>query len=196
MTTQPIRFAAAARESQAVFRAAMQALARPGELHALPEVAPFAVERARSAFALLAALADHEVCIAVTGGRADDAIAARLATGSRLVEPEVAEYVLALSDDAALPALLDRGTIETPEHGATLICAVEALGDEGTLVLSLQGPGVPGASRARVTGISRETFAARSAACESYPMGIDMFLVDRRGLCIGLPRTTVVRVED
>ena len=194
MTAQPIRFTPAARESQAVFRAVLQALARPGLPQALPPVAPFVVDSAKYAFAVLAALADHEVMIAVTGGE-EAAHQARLATGSTIAPLDQAEYVLALKDDPAIVPVLGRGTIEAPEAGATLIVSVASVSDERGIALRLSGPGVPGSVVANVRGLSTETVAARSVACSGFPTGIDLLLVDESGRCIGIPRTTTVEVE-
>jgi alpha-D-ribose 1-methylphosphonate 5-triphosphate synthase subunit PhnH len=194
MTTQAVVFTPAARRAQAVFRAALQALARPGQISTFPEGADFPVGAARHAYALLLALADQEVTLAVTGADEPTTRFASLGTGSRLVPVPQAEYLLAVEDPGALLLQLHRGTLETPEDGATAIIAVEELGGEG-LRLRLAGPGIPGTNTLAVRGISPATVAARNEACQDYPLGIDLFLVDREGRCVGIPRTTQTEME-
>lgn len=194
MSTQNIVFTPAAKESQAIFRAALQALARPGRVYKLPQVRDFPRAEARYAYAVLAALADHEVSICVTGATEAEATFASLGTGARLAAVAEADYVLALEDDATVPASLKRGELEVPEGGATLIARVEQLG-AGPLCLLLAGPGVLNAGELSVTGLSTETIGARNVACASYPLGIDVFLVDPDGRMAGIPRTTILCAE-
>ena len=85
MSTQAVVFTPAARRAQAVFRAALQALARPGQIATFPEGPDFPVGAARHAYALLLALADQEVTLAVTGADEPTTRFASLGTGSRLV---------------------------------------------------------------------------------------------------------------
>lgn len=194
MSAQHVLFTTAARESQSVFRQALQALARPGSVYQLPEVRPFPRLEARYGYALLSAVADHEVSIAVTGASDAEAAFASLGTGARPVPPEEADYVLALADDPGLPRRVQRGLPDTPELGATLIVVVRTVG-AGGLALGLTGPGVASSASLSVTGLVRETVLARNEACAEYPLGIDLLVVDGDGRLAGIPRTTNVTLE-
>ena len=195
MTTQTIIFTPAARQAQADFRAALEALARPGTATQVSGTPAFPVSGAEHAYSLLLALADQEVTIGVLGGGETVARFASLGTGSRIAPWERAGYVLCLDDPGAALRELQRGDIETPELGATAIIFVEALGIAGGLMLTLSGPGIAGFARVSVSGLSRATIAARNEACAVYPQGIDLFLIDSAGACIGMPRTTTVTLE-
>jgi alpha-D-ribose 1-methylphosphonate 5-triphosphate synthase subunit PhnH len=194
MSTQSILFTSAARESQAVFRAVLQALARPGRIYQLPAVREFPRADARYGYAILAALADGEVSICLTGASEAECAFASLGTGARLSRVGEADYALALEDDPTVPISLTRGELETPEDGATLVALVRRIGADG-LALSCAGPGVRSSTRLRVAGLSSETMAARNVACSAYPLGIDLILVDVDGRVAGIPRTTTVTVE-
>ncbi len=189
MTAQAVVFTPDARQSQEDFREVLECLARPGRLGRVGE-SPFPLTGARHAYALLRALADQEVSISIDGAEESVARFASLGTGSRLVESEVADYVLFLTDPGDQLAHLCRGELEVPEFGATAVVLVESLASGDRYVVS--GPGVPGAREFRMSGISPATLVARDAACAFYPLGIDIVFVDPGGRMVGLPRTTVI----
>jgi alpha-D-ribose 1-methylphosphonate 5-triphosphate synthase subunit PhnH len=186
--TAPIVHTAPTREGQAVFRAVLDAMARPGTVFLLS-----ATERA-PAFAVLRALADNEVTVAVPG----DPVLERqlsLSTGSRAASVGEAAYVWFPSDPGEALLGLSRGEPETPEDGATAVITAASVG-EGALWLALAGPGIRDAAQLCLDGVSAATIAARNAACAAYPLGIDLVFVDARGRCAALPRTTTVQVEE
>jgi alpha-D-ribose 1-methylphosphonate 5-triphosphate synthase subunit PhnH len=82
------------------------------------------------------------------------------------------------------------GTITDPDDGATLIIGCR-LG-EGRL-LRLRGPGIQHQSEVRVADLPLAFWQLRATKI-SYPLGIDLFLVDG-GQVIGLPRSTVIELE-
>jgi len=82
------------------------------------------------------------------------------------------------------------GTITDPDEGATVIVACEV--GEGQ-ALHLHGPGIQHTNEVRIDRLPVEFWHLRAAKI-SYPLGIDIFLVDG-GQVVGLPRTTVVEIE-
>ncbi|MCC6266836.1 MAG: phosphonate C-P lyase system protein PhnH [Dehalococcoidia bacterium] len=192
MSAQAVIFTPQARQAQSDFREALECLARPGRIGFVGPTT-FPVAAARHAYGLLLALADQEVSIAVPG--ADQALArfASLGTGSRLVEMAQADYVFFIEDPGAVFTLLRRGEPELPESGATAIVSVGSLAQGEPYLLA--GPGIAGVASLRVSGLSTASFLARDAACGSYPLGIDLFLVDAEGRLMGLPRTTRITPE-
>ena len=189
MSAQAVIFTPQARQAQADFREALECLARPGRVGRVGDAA-FPVSTGRHAYSLLLALADQEVSIAVTGADETAGRFASLGTGSRLTEPDKADYVLCLGDPAQLLRELRRGTLEIPEEGATAIIAVQSLVSGRSW--TLRGPGIAECSTLRVCGLSGESIESRNAACTEYPLGIDLFLVDHEGRLVGLPRTTSI----
>ncbi len=195
MTNERVVAGPAGEESQRLFRLAMDALARPGKGVVFGPVRPSPFGPASHGFALLRVLADREVSIALYGSDPEGVRLAGDETGSRVVGLNEADYVFATSDPGATASELKRGLPETPEDGATLVVSVDSVAG-GDLVLGLRGPGIDGERVVRVAGISTALIDARNGACAAYPLGIDLFLVDREGACVGLPRTTVVRIEE
>lgn len=128
-----------------------------------------------------------------------------LRSNSRLAVPEQANFVLFLDDTCAeLVAQLNVGTLLEPEASATVFLCVERLAQlsqhvvneeqesfsTGALRLTLRGPGIEHAHEVALWGVSESMYTALQNARRSYPLGIDLYLVDAHGACIGLPRTT------
>ena len=84
------------------------------------------------------------------------------------------------------------GTLTDPHLGATVVLEVEELEadpPEGRPALTLRGPGIE-VSR-RLSGVWRPDWpTTRNVKTAEFPLGIDLFLVDRRGSTSALPRTT------
>jgi len=170
-------------EAAHAFRAAMEAMARPGLIQtvrgALPP-APLSV----AAGVLLLTLADPTTPVHLASSHDSEGVRDWLAfhTGAPLVAAEKA--VFAVGTWEALPvARLPVGTAEYPDRSATLIVEVAALVAEGA---RLTGPGIRGAAH-----LSLPEVAAFRANRALYPLGFDTFLTCGDRLA-ALPRSTVV----
>lgn len=90
------------------------------------------------------------------------------------------------------------GTLESPEHGATLLLLVSALGSEqaqvGGQCLKLSGPGIPGTLKLAVSGLHTGWLASRADWIAGFPLGVDLILCDSRSFT-ALPRTTRIELE-
>ncbi len=181
--------------SQAIFRAAMEVLARPGSISVLPglPIAPPPLSAAAAAVAL--ALCDFETPIWL-----DEALTAepgvadylRFHTGARMVaEPREAAFAIAATP-TRLPELaaFGLGTLDYPDRSTTLILQVAGLDDATGWHLS--GPGIAESSRLRVMGLRPDFVAERQALAPLFPQGLDIIFVAGARLA-ALPRTT--RVE-
>jgi alpha-D-ribose 1-methylphosphonate 5-triphosphate synthase subunit PhnH len=146
--------------------------------------------------AVLTTLLDHEVtfCAVGEGAReAEERISLR--TGARIAPPAEADFALALGGDSGGRLReLKRGTLEEPAEGATAVWAVRRLSDHGHLTLALSGPGVFGERTVRIEGLTASEVEAILLFRSDYPRGVDAYLVDGRGMMIGLPRSTRLRV--
>lgn len=188
------------RETQATFRAALDALAWPGQIGRLPVAArgapgnPWAV-------ALLLTFLDHETSLAVEPGPAAAAVARFVGprTQAAPAPAEAADFVLAdaATLDPDLPRRLRLGSLAFPDDSATLVVTVPSLAPVGAtgLRLDLAGPGVPPGHGLRLDGVPTAFVAARNEATRGYPRGVDLFLIDHAGRLAALPRSTRVRVE-
>lgn len=181
-------FAEPVGEAQATFRAVLDAMARPGRLHAAGEhlAAPAPLHGATAA--VLLTLVDNETPLWLDR----DASAARdwlaFHCGADIVAATArAQFALALS----LPELttLSAGTDEAPEDSATLILQVAALGT-GTRY-RLNGPGLREPAVLSVSGLPRNFAAAWQQNHALYPRGIDIILCSGTTLT-ALPRSVSI----
>lgn len=165
------------------FRAAMEAMARPGRIESVTGAAPPA-PLSVAAGVLLLTLADPTTPVHLAPSHDTEAVRGWLAfhTGAPLVEAERA--VFAVGTWEALPvARLSVGTAEYPDRSATLIVEMADLRAEGP---RLTGPGIKG-----VAHLSLPEVAAFRANRALYPLGFDTFLTCGDRLA-ALPRSTVV----
>lgn len=124
-----------------------------------------------------------------------------LRSGSNVVSVDQAAFALFCdSGNSGLLDQLNKGTILEPEASATVIYAVEQLvatGERGetqddAIALNFQGPGIQEMCSVSVRGLKEADITALIAARKNYPLGIDVYLIDADGHCIGLPRTTKI----
>ena len=177
--------------SQAVFRAVMEAMARPGTIAeldvAITSPAPLGVAAAALGLALL----DFE-----TPFWLDPTLAAapdvdgwlKFHTGApRTADSASAAFAL-VAKPATLPGFdtFDLGSIEYPDRSTTLVLEVETLNDGDTFHLS--GPGIK-ESRSFAAVPLPADFADRMAANRAlFPRGVDILLTCGRRLA-ALPRS-------
>jgi alpha-D-ribose 1-methylphosphonate 5-triphosphate synthase subunit PhnH len=190
-----------------MFRLLLGALARPGMRLQLEEPsflgvapAPQGVAVNRCALGALYTLLDAEVTFLLAAqGRwlaREHPLSAFISmrTGASVIAPTATQFVCAFDDDVALLLHeLNRGTLLEPESSATVLLCVERLCEtafSGARELTLTGPGIRDQRRLFMAGLCDETLAKISGARRDYPLGLDYFLVDIEGGCVGLPRTT------
>lgn len=81
------------------------------------------------------------------------------------------------------------GTLENPQHGATIIVECEKLRKDGNLCL--KGPGIQGQTYLGVEG-NDAWISSRQEKNAEFPLGVDLLFVDKEGNCVSLPRTTQI----
>lgn len=177
-------FADPVRDSQAVFRAVMDAMARPGRIHRV--AAPLAppAPLARAAAAVLLTLVDGETPLWLD----DHAEAAwpwiAFHCGASRASLGAAQFGVALG-----PVALDAfsaGTDEEPEGSATVVLQVAGLGAGETLRLT--GPGLAAEQALDVDGLPDGFAGFWSVNSRLFPRGIDVILC-AGDLLAALPRT-------
>jgi alpha-D-ribose 1-methylphosphonate 5-triphosphate synthase subunit PhnH len=186
-------FSVPALASQAVFRATLEALSRPGRLQRAASDAEAPRELHAAAAAIALALLDQDTTLWRAASLESEAVGAylRFHTGCRLAtDARLADF--ALAGAAELPALeaLECGSDEYPDRSATLILQVDSL-EEG-VGWRFAGPGIRGVARLAVGGLCAAFLAFWARNVALYPRGVDAFLACGERLC-GLPRT--VRIE-
>lgn len=192
------------RASQQIFRVLLDALANPGTVHSLI-AHPTATLDATStlpihAASVLVTLLDHEVSLHVEPSTGYNALRELVVRRTLVESAPVDEADVVVADancDPTLPERLKRGSLEYPDDGATLILYGVTLGSSRghAAELVLRGPGISDTRTLCLSGVITETLAARNRAVANYPTGIDLFLIDERGLVAGIPRTTEMRTS-
>ena len=173
--------------SRETFLALMWALSYPGRAYTLP------LGGNEGFHAIAETLLDIETSFYTS----DDNLMPHLTrNGARSLPPERAAYHFypVLTDDLLITVKqASVGSLMYPDQGATLIIGA-TLGTGQSFQLT--GPGVPPASstQIQVSGMPDTFWSMRESAIQ-YPRGWDIYLVDGDQV-IGLPRTTVITVEE
>ncbi|UWQ75338.1 phosphonate C-P lyase system protein PhnH [Leisingera sp. M658] len=173
--------------SAQAFRAAMNAMARPGRIEEITGAAPpHGVSVA--AGSLLLTLCDPETGVFLAPDVDSEALRGWLAfhTGAPIVAAEQADFALG-SWASLMP--LDRfriGTPEYPDRSATLIAEVPAF-DAPNAVLS--GPGIKDTAK-----MALPVLAAFQNNAMLYPLGVDFFFTFGTQVA-ALPRSTQISAE-
>jgi len=183
-------------DAQAHYRLLLDSMARPGKINVMPQLELTTPRGIHAAGALVGfALLNSDVSFYVDGLAAEDVSLYLLVNSSaRPAEAEEADYVY-LDGTAAAEILyrLKTGTLPYPESSATVIVAVEELGGETGLVLTLSGPGVDGERRLAVAGMGTALLEALVTINAEFPLGIDLVLTDPTGRIACIPRSSRVR---
>lgn len=176
-------------ESQATFRALMDALARPGEIRRIPGVtAPAPLLPATAA--ILRSLADYETPVWLDARIAQESAAVdwiRFHTGAPITRDanEAAFAVIADAGDMPRFAEFAQGTAEYPDKSTTIIVQMDSFDGEA---FTLAGPGIK-TERVVTLGALPGDFLDRWAENRAlFPRGIDLVLVSGEQ-AIALPRT-------
>ncbi|TNC71327.1 phosphonate C-P lyase system protein PhnH [Rubellimicrobium roseum] len=176
-------FATPALDSARAFRAAMEALARPGTIREVAGAAPPG-PLSPAAGVLILTLCDPSTPLHLAGGWDVPAVRDWVAfhAGAPLVAAERAAF--AVGDWAALRPLgrFAQGTPDYPDRSATLIVEVPRLAADGA---RLTGPGIRGETWLSLPA-PVEPLVANAAR---FPLGVDLFLTHGHRLA-ALPRST------
>lgn len=192
--------------SQAVFRAALDALSHPGRPRAVDASAEAPRHGHRAAALVLLALLDADCSLWLSPAlRGSDAAAwLRFHTGCRLVDQASQAQFLWVGLGEAMPALdcLAQGTDSDPDHSATCVLEVQALDASGTppgagldgAAWRLRGPGIDGEASLCAPGAPADFAHQWAANHAAFPRGVDLLLATPTHIA-GLPRTTALQAS-
>lgn len=178
-------------DSQTVFRALLDAMARPGSVHEIEITLTPPAPLPHAAAATLLSLSDHDTPIWLDDAANVPGVAdyVRFHCGSRIVgAAETAAFALSLGGVPDL-SLFAVGSDEYPETSATLIIEVPSLTAGSRL--RLRGPGIDGSATIAAVGLDAAFCHAWAANNALFPRGIDVFLTSGDQV-VALPRTTQI----
>jgi len=182
-------FADPPRESQQIFRAVMNAMARPGEVVRVDVGFAPPTPLNAAAAAVLLTLADFETAVWADTDRSDAAQFLRFHTGARLIdEPGLADFAL-VTDARNAPSLdsFAQGTPDYPDRSATLIIQVKTFGQDWRL----SGPGIDGQTRFSAAPLSEDFVKQWRDNHARFPRGVDTIFAGGNRIA-ALPRSAKV----
>jgi alpha-D-ribose 1-methylphosphonate 5-triphosphate synthase subunit PhnH len=200
-----LAFADPVHESQACFRAVMNALARPGTIQPVTGLTDAPAPLSPVAAAVALSLADYETPVCLDASLAASPEVARYLafhTGAKIAaSPSMASFAL-IADATALGDLADfaLGTDTYPDRSTTLILQVDTLcageaAAPANLELLLAGPGIQGVTTLAVAGLPADIADRLAANRALFPRGVDLILAGPAGVA-ALPRTTRVTLPE
>jgi alpha-D-ribose 1-methylphosphonate 5-triphosphate synthase subunit PhnH len=186
-------FADLARDSQRVFRAAMNAMARPGSIVDVDAGLAPPEPLTAGAAALALALCDYETPLWRDAAMSNDATRdyLRFHTGAPIVAASEKAAFALVASSLGLPDLngFSLGSLEYPDASTTLIVQVRSFtSGEGW---RLRGPGIDGETLFEAAPLPGDFIARRAALLQLFPRGLD-FLFVADGRAAALPRTTLI----
>jgi alpha-D-ribose 1-methylphosphonate 5-triphosphate synthase subunit PhnH len=179
--------------SQAVFRAVMDAFARPGERKPLPGMSAAPAPLSATAAAVAATLLDYETPLWLDPplARASQVIEwIRFQTGAPMtVDPRQAAFAIIAEPAQAPPFdLFALGTAEYPDRSTTIMLQVQRFGSGERLMLS--GPGIAGRAQLAAEPLPLDFHGRLAANRALFPRGVDVMLVSPDAVA-ALPRSVV-----
>jgi alpha-D-ribose 1-methylphosphonate 5-triphosphate synthase subunit PhnH len=187
MTIELPGFTDPVHESQAAFRAVLDAMSEPGRIATLGEglTPPAPLDPATAAILLTLADSDTPLWLDPAAAAAEPWLTFHC--GAPQAAPEAAAFAVTLG----LPDLrwFNSGTHEAPERGATLIVQLPALGAGQAWQLS--GPGLKSPATLHVAGLPDDFSALWTRNTARFPRGVDLILCAGHS-AVALPRTVAV----
>ncbi len=170
-------------QQQQLFRSLLDAFSYPGRIQTC---------KSEPSLALLSALLDGQTTLSDPQELLDESIWTKLE--ARRVPYEFAAFIL-LDGSRAPEMVPSLGTLEEPEHGATLLLRVAALHEDnaGALRMQLSGPGIRQPVTISVDGLHADWIAARNDWVSDFPLGVELLLCDAQHF-VALPRTTRIKI--
>lgn len=179
-------------DSQTVFRAVMDAMARPGRVMPLPLLAGAPAPLSPRLAAVALTLCDHDTPLWL-----DPALAASQAVrdwlgfhaGAPFAQVPAEAHFAFVSNAAELMAIdnFAQGSQEYPDRSTTLVLDAGALSAGCTL--TLQGPGIDGFATLSPAVLPRHFVEQWKGNNQRFPRGVDVVLAGVEGIAC-LPRTT------
>jgi alpha-D-ribose 1-methylphosphonate 5-triphosphate synthase subunit PhnH len=181
-------------QSQSVFAALMDAMARPGSIHVLAPVASPPAPMSAGAGAIALTLCDHDTPVALSMPLVEAGVPGWLAfqTGALVTDDRTEAQFAFLDLTSGLSALsgFAMGDQDYPDRSATIVLDVSALA--GGVDYRLEGPGIESAVSIAPLGLPEHFDALWQQNGALFPRGVDLILVAGSEITC-LPRTVRIR---
>ncbi len=182
-------------DAQQHFRLLLDSMSRPGKINTFPAADILPPAGLNHAAALTGfTLLNPDVTYYIAGDNSEDIATYLLVnTASRQADIATADYIF-LPQGYYADALYDAqtGTPIYPEDSATLIASAHLISKqphEGSLAITLKGPGVNGEAEVFVSGINPQLLDFIKEQNSEYPLGIDVIIADEHNNILGIPRS-------
>jgi alpha-D-ribose 1-methylphosphonate 5-triphosphate synthase subunit PhnH len=181
-------------QSQSVFKAVMDGMARPGTTRTIDKGAVPPAPMGGGAGAIALTLCDHDTPVYLSMPLVEAGLPGWLAfqTGALVTEDRTEAQFAFLDRSTPLPPLstFAAGTQEYPDRSTTIV--LEVPGFKAGQDYTLAGPGIQGSTAINVAGLPAPFEELWKENKVLYPRGVDLILV--AGLeMICLPRTVHIR---
>lgn len=185
-------------DAQAIFRAVMDAMARPGTIQPARAATRPPQPLSPVAAAVALTLCDNDTPLWLDARLKQSPAAASwlgFHAGAPLADAPADAHFALVADPAELMALenFPQGTQEYPDRSTTLILQVDTL--SGGEALILEGPGIDGAARFAPSPLPRHFVEQWKQNRARFPRGVDLVLVAPEGIAC-LPRSTRIRTVE
>ncbi|HWK68409.1 MAG TPA: phosphonate C-P lyase system protein PhnH [Rhizobiaceae bacterium] len=182
-------------DAQKVFRAVMDAMARPGTVRPIPVLAMPPMPLRANAAAVALALCDHDTPLWLDASlQCSRAVKSWVGfhTGAPLARtPDEAHFaVVAAPGELISLDNFAQGTQEYPDRSATLVLQVESLSAGARLLLD--GPGIEKTASLSPSQLPRHFVEQWKQNNQRFPRGVDVILAAPEGVAC-LPRTTRIQ---
>ncbi|TRC83947.1 phosphonate C-P lyase system protein PhnH [Mesorhizobium sp. WSM4303] len=184
--------------AQTVFRAVMDAMARPGSVQPLAAFARPPAPLSATAGAIALSLCDHDTPLWL-----DPALQAPAAAkswlgfhaGAPLANTPADAHFALIANPAEMAALdgFSQGTQDYPDRSTTLILQVSDLTSGNPLLL--EGPGIETTATIAPAQMPRHFVEQWKQNSQRFPRGVDIILAARDGIAC-LPRTTRIKTME
>jgi alpha-D-ribose 1-methylphosphonate 5-triphosphate synthase subunit PhnH len=184
--------------AQTVFRAVMDAMARPGSVQPLPVFARPPAPLSATAGAIALALCDNDTPLWLDPAlQASAAVKSWLGfhTGAPLANTPADAHFALIANPAEMAALdgFSQGTQDYPDRSSTLILQVGNLVSGAPLLL--EGPGIEKTATIAPAQMPRHFVEQWKQNISRFPRGVDIILAAPDGVAC-LPRTTRIKTME
>ncbi|TIX21754.1 phosphonate C-P lyase system protein PhnH [Mesorhizobium sp.] len=185
-------------DAQTVFRAVMDAMARPGSVQPLPAFARPPAPLSATAGAIALALCDNDTPLWLDPAlQASTAIKSWLGfhTGVPLANTPADAHFALIATPAEMMALdgFSQGTQDYPDRSTTLILQVGDLVSGSPLLL--EGPGIETSATIAPAQMPRHFVEQWKQNTKRFPRGVDIILATADGIAC-LPRSTRIKTME